>query len=94
MAFRPVTLKAQGPKVAVTMTKGENGQGNFDSCRMLKSAETPEFDVDILQFGGEIVATGEPGTRPAASAPAHAVFNETGQRIRRLPLAASGFDLA
>ncbi|NIA70587.1 xanthine dehydrogenase family protein molybdopterin-binding subunit [Pelagibius litoralis] len=77
----------------VTMTKGEIDQGNFDSYRMLKLAQTPVFDVEILQLGGEIGGIGEPGTPPVAPALAHAVFNATGERIRKLPLAALGFDL-
>ena len=78
----------------VTMTEGEIDQGNFDSYRMLKLAEAPAFDVEVLQLGGEIGGIGEPGTPPVAPALAHAVFNATGARIRRLPLAALGFDLA
>ena len=104
-AVNPDTLEAQivsgaitGLTAAlwgeVTMAKGEIDQGNFDSYRMLKLAETPAFDVEVLQLGGEIGGIGEPGTPPVAPALAQAVFKATGQPVRKLPLAALGFDLA
>ncbi|MEM1044962.1 MAG: molybdopterin cofactor-binding domain-containing protein [Pseudomonadota bacterium] len=78
----------------VTMQKGRVDQGNFDTYRMLTLAETPEFDVEILQLGGPVGGIGEPGTPPVAPALVHAVQNATGKTIRSLPLTASGFDLA
>ncbi|MCG8361505.1 MAG: molybdopterin-dependent oxidoreductase [Kiloniellales bacterium] len=104
-AVNPDTLEAQVVSGAITgltaalwgeitMAKGEIDQGNFDSYRMLKLSEAPVFDVEILQLGGDIGGIGEPGTPPVAPALAHAVFNATGERVRKMPLAALGYDLA
>jgi isoquinoline 1-oxidoreductase beta subunit len=44
-------------------------------------------DIRILENGHKISGVGEPGTPPAAAALANALFDLTGKRARRLPLA-------
>lgn len=106
-AVNPDTLEAQISSGAITgltaalwgeatMEKGVIDQGNFDSpaLRMLKLAETPVFDIEIMELGGSIGGIGEPSTPPVAPALAHAVFNATGEKVRKLPLTSLGYDLA
>jgi isoquinoline 1-oxidoreductase beta subunit len=104
-AVNPDTIKAQiesgiitGLTAAlygqVTMANGVVDQGNFHDYEMMKLADTPEFDVEIIANGDPIGGVGEPGTPPAAPALVDALARATGQRLRSLPLAAHGFRLA
>ncbi len=70
----------------ITIRGGGVEQGNFDSCRLLRLAETPAIEVYLLPQGGRPGGVGEPGVPAVAPALANAIFNATGQRLRRLPL--------
>ncbi|MEM8662875.1 MAG: molybdopterin cofactor-binding domain-containing protein [Pseudomonadota bacterium] len=104
-AVNPSTLEAQVTSGAITglsstmwgeitVANGAVEQGNFDTLRILKLAETPVFSVTILTLGGPIGGIGEPGMPPVAPALVHALFNATGERTRALPLAKAGYTLA
>ncbi|MEM8798748.1 MAG: molybdopterin cofactor-binding domain-containing protein [Pseudomonadota bacterium] len=65
-------------------------QQNFDGYPLLSLGECPDIDIEIMPhahgsapYGG----VGEPGVPPIAPALANAIFNATGKRIRRLPIA-------
>ncbi|MGI9331495.1 MAG: molybdopterin cofactor-binding domain-containing protein [Gammaproteobacteria bacterium] len=64
-------------------------QGNFDTYRRLRLADTPEIVVIILRSQQTRPAgTGEPAVPGVAPALANAIFAATGQRHRQLPLQA------
>ncbi|KGM48577.1 xanthine dehydrogenase family protein molybdopterin-binding subunit [Pseudooceanicola atlanticus] len=72
----------------ITFADGAAEQMNFydfDAVRMNTAPEVVE--VKIIESGHRVSGVGEPGTPPAASALANALFDLTGQRARRLPLA-------
>lgn len=62
-------------------------QGNFNDYRVLRMEDMPQVDVHIVPSSGEPTGVGEPGVPPIAPAVANAVFQLSGQRIRRLPFA-------
>ena len=71
----------------ITFADGAAEQMNFydfDAVRMNTAPEVVE--VKIIESGHRVSGVGEPGTPPAASALANALFDLTGQRARRLPL--------
>lgn len=78
----------------VTVKNGMVEQANFDTQRMLKLAEMPVFDIEIIANGDPIGGIGEPGTPPTAPALVHALSRATGTTIRTLPLTRYGFSLA
>jgi len=71
----------------ITTRDGVVEQRNFDDCRVLRLADTPEIQVHLLPQGGRPGGVGEPGLPGIAPALANAVFAATGRRIRELPLA-------
>lgn len=75
----------------------ENGavkQGNFNDYKMLKLAQMPIVNVEIVNSGESVGGIGEPGLPPVAPALCNAIFHATGNRIRRLPLEKAGFTIA
>ncbi len=59
---------------------------NFDDYRILKMAEAPTIDLEILSSQEAPGGIGELGTPPIAPAVANALAALTGQRLRTLPL--------
>ena len=49
--------------------------------------EMPKVEVHMVQSGEKPTGVGEPGVPPLAPALANALFNATGKRIRKLPIA-------
>ncbi|MFN3646742.1 MAG: molybdopterin cofactor-binding domain-containing protein [Gemmobacter sp.] len=70
----------------ITFRDGTVQETNFPDYDSLRMTGMPDVQVRILQSGHRIGGVGEPGTPPAAPALANAIFDLTGQRIRRLPL--------
>lgn len=70
----------------ITFAGGAVQETNFPDYDALRMTGMPEVSVRILQSGRRIGGVGEPGTPPAAPALANALFDLTGQRVRRLPL--------
>ncbi|MEO0612896.1 MAG: xanthine dehydrogenase family protein molybdopterin-binding subunit, partial [Pseudomonadota bacterium] len=73
----------------ITMRDGKVEQSNFHDYDALRLYQCPEIEVAILENLDEITGIGEPGLPPVAPALANAVFALTGERVRKLPLAAA-----
>jgi isoquinoline 1-oxidoreductase subunit beta len=79
---------------AITIANGRVQQSNFHDYPVVRMAQTPQIEVEILESPTEAVGgVGEPPVPPVAPAVANALFAATGTRVRRLPLSASGFKL-
>lgn len=72
---------------AVTLTDGLVQQSNFDGYQCLRLAQMPEIEVYIVPSHEPPSGVGDPGTPPIAPAVVNAIFQATGQRLRRLPIA-------
>jgi isoquinoline 1-oxidoreductase beta subunit len=70
----------------ITLKEGRVEQGNFDSYQLLRLAETPRIDIQLLPQGGRPGGVGEPAVPAAAPALANAIYAATGRRIRSLPI--------
>ncbi|MGH8429679.1 MAG: hypothetical protein ACREUF_04660, partial [Solimonas sp.] len=67
---------------------GRVQQSNFHDYPVVRMAQAPQIDVEILESPAEAIGgIGEPPVPPAAPALANAIFAATGKRIRELPLA-------
>ena len=78
----------------ITIAGGRVQQSNFHDYPVVRMAQAPQVDVEILESPAEAVGgAGEPPVPPLAPAVANAIFAATGTRVRRLPLSASGFKL-
>lgn len=68
----------------------ENGRvalNNFETYPLLTMKEAPTVEAILVDTGGqEPTGVGEPPIGPIGAAIANAVFNLTGQRLRRMPL--------
>jgi isoquinoline 1-oxidoreductase beta subunit len=71
----------------ITFADGAVEQQNFPDYDALRMYNAPLIETRILQTNTHMGGAGEPGTPPAAPALANALFDLTGQRARRLPLA-------
>ncbi|WP_249755745.1 xanthine dehydrogenase family protein molybdopterin-binding subunit [Microvenator marinus] len=69
----------------ITFENGHVIQGNFDDYKFIRLHETPEIFVDIVESNEAPTGVGEPGLPPVAPALAGAIFEVTGQRLRRMP---------
>jgi isoquinoline 1-oxidoreductase beta subunit len=71
----------------ITVKDGAIEQGNFDSYRMVRMADSPKIETYLALSGGDKWGgVGEPGTPPIAPALCNAIFAATGKRIRELPI--------
>lgn len=71
----------------ITVRNGAVMQSNFPDWRLMRMEEAPRaFEVEIVESDAAPAGVGEPATPPAAPALANAIFNATGERIRRLPI--------
>jgi len=78
----------------ITIAGGRVQQSNFHDYQVVRMAQAPQVDVEILESPAESVGgVGEPPVPPLAPAVANAIFAAGGARIRRLPFSASGFKL-
>jgi len=70
----------------------ENGrvkQSNFHDLPLLRMADCPRIETEVMASAEPPEGVGEPGTPPIAPAVANALFALTGQRLRSLPLKVS-----
>jgi isoquinoline 1-oxidoreductase beta subunit len=74
----------------------ENGRitpGNFDAYPLLRLPHAPPVDVHFIESDFSPTGVGEPALPPVAPAICNAIFAATGERVRRLPLARSGYSV-
>lgn len=74
----------------VTIQNGRPQQVNFDGYRLLRINEVPELDIHIVPSTETPFGLGEIALQTVAPAVCNAIFNATGQRIRRLPILSNG----
>ena len=69
----------------ITITRGSADQTNYDSFPICRYSECPEIEVDLIQSEEEPGGLGELGMPGVTPAVANALFDLTGERIRKLP---------
>jgi len=70
----------------ITLAGGRVEQGNFDSYPVLRMAQMPRVEVELVRNSEKPGGIGEPVTALAAPSVANALFSLTGKRLRQLPL--------
>jgi isoquinoline 1-oxidoreductase beta subunit len=73
----------------ITFDKGRVQQTNFTDYRAMRINEAPVIEVHMVKSSDAPGGIGEPGTSAIAPALTNAIFAATGQRIRKLPVAAT-----
>jgi isoquinoline 1-oxidoreductase beta subunit len=69
-------------------------QSNFHDYPSVRMATSPIIEVDIFNSGAPTGGAGEPGTPPIAPAITNAIYAAVGVRVRELPVAKQGFNVA
>jgi len=70
----------------ISIRRGAVAQSNFHDYQMLRMDESPEIETYIINSGEKVGGAGEPGTPAIAPALVNAIFNDTGKRLRELPV--------
>lgn len=73
----------------ISVKEGRPQQSNFDGYQPLRMHEMPVIETHFLKSDAPMGGLGEPGTPCIGPAVCNAIFSGTGQRIRKLPIAAS-----
>jgi len=76
---------------AITLANGSVQQHNFYDYQMVRLAQAPHIEVEIVKSSNPPTGVGEPGTPPIAPAVANAILPATGKRVRTLPWGKAGF---
>ena len=66
-------------------TDGKAVEKNFDTYKMPRIADIPEIEVHVMDNDEKAGGVGEPGLPPFTPALTNAIFDLTGNRIRKLP---------
>jgi isoquinoline 1-oxidoreductase beta subunit len=75
-------------ELEITVRDGQVVQRNFHDYPLMKIERAPAlFEAHVLNYDDTPTGVGEIGPPPAAPALTNAIFNATGIRIRRLPIA-------
>mgnify|MGYP000434739983 FL=1 len=77
----------------IELQDGQIKQSNFHDYNVLRYTQMPEIEVYIVSSDQPPTGVGEQATTPIAPAVVNALFNATGKRIKRFPLAKSGLKL-
>jgi isoquinoline 1-oxidoreductase subunit beta len=96
MYVNPDTVKGQtegniimalgaATKHEISFENGMAMQSNFHNYQMIRSNESPELDIHIMENEEPPGGVGEPGLPPLAPALTNAIFKATGKRIYKLP---------
>jgi isoquinoline 1-oxidoreductase subunit beta len=89
-------LMALGAALAeeVTFTDSKADQDNFNGYHLLRLQQAPQVEVLLFETPqAKVGGIGEPPVPGIAAALANAIFAATGERIRKLPLSAAGFEV-
>jgi isoquinoline 1-oxidoreductase subunit beta len=70
----------------IHIDKGQVVNGNFDSYPLLRMADAPDVEIEIIDSERDPSGAGEMGIPTAAPALTNALFAATGKRIRSLPV--------
>jgi len=70
----------------ITIRNGSVQQSNFDDYPPLRLKEMPDVTVVTIDSEDDIGGIGEPGYPPLGPAVLNALFDATGQRVRKLPI--------
>ena len=79
----------------ITFTNGVIQQQNFHQYPLLRMVQAPVVEAKFVQLSPEFAPTGggEPSMPPLLAAVTNAIFNATGERIRKMPLSDLGYRL-
>ena len=72
-------------KHATHFAEGKAVEKNFDTYKMPRIADIPEIEVHVMENEEKAGGVGEPGLPPFTPALTNAIFDLTGNRIRKLP---------
>ncbi len=72
-------------KHATNFADGKALEKNFDTYKMPRINDTPEIEVHVMDNEEKAGGVGEPGLPPFTPALTNAIFDLTGNRIRKLP---------
>jgi isoquinoline 1-oxidoreductase beta subunit len=72
--------------LGIEVADGRIVQGNFTDYRLLRMAQAPDVEVEILRTDYKPSGAGEMATPSAVPALVNAIFAATGTRIRKLPI--------
>ncbi len=70
----------------ISIENGRVKEGNFNDYEMLRMAQSPLIEVELVESGAALGGLGEPATPPISAAVTNALYALTGQRVRELPL--------
>ena len=75
----------------ITLERGRVAQANFHNYQLLRLPHAPPVEVHFRLTENSPTGMGEPAFPPIVPALCNAIFAATGQRVRSLPLAKSGY---
>jgi isoquinoline 1-oxidoreductase beta subunit len=78
----------------ITLQNGAVQQKNYDTHQLLRFKQAPQIEVHFLPSDNSPTGLGEPSLPPVLPAVANAIYAATGDRVRALPLANSGYTWA